>query len=341
MTSAGSNVTVSASLTLTNGRVTTGGNQVRAGGGLTGGSAGAFVDGFLQRTIGTSVGSVTVPFPVGTGTSYTPVSVTFPSVSVLGTLTFSSTAAVHPALASSGLSPVGNIKRYWTGTNGGTLAFPSYNATFTFLNPGDVTGTPDTSTLQVRKYNSPTWSAPASSSSTATSATGNGFTSFSDFAIANLKPTCNGHPVTIWGTTGSDSLSGTPGNDVIWTDAGNDTVNSGLGNDTICLGTGDDTADGGGGDDVILGGSGDDAIEGGDGNDTIQGKGGADKLYGKAGNDTLQGQKGPDTLGGQAGNDTLRGGKGDDTLSGGAGSDTGFGGAGTDNCSTVEFPSSC
>jgi Ca2+-binding RTX toxin-like protein len=69
---------------------------------------------------------------------------------------------------------------------------------------------------------------------------------------AHAAATCNGLPVTIFGTAGNDSIIGTPGNDVISADAGNDLVLGLDGNDTVCLGTGDDLFDGGAGDDTMV-----------------------------------------------------------------------------------------
>ena len=150
------------------------------------------MNGFLRRSIPTGTPGART-FDVGSGGNYTPVSVTFASVSVAGTLTASATGSDHPNLATSGVDPSRSINRYWTLTPSG-LIFTNYNATFTFIN-----GTPvDRDTLNlnganqnvVRKFNGPsTWSSPTSSTSTATTATATGFTSFSDFAAGNLDAT--------------------------------------------------------------------------------------------------------------------------------------------------------
>ena len=182
----GGNVTVNGILTLASGRLTTNTPIVIANSTVSGGSSTAYIDGNLRRAITASAGSQTVDFPIGKSTSYTPVSVTFPTgvTSTAGTLTFSSTAAKHAAFASSGLNQTTYVNRYWTATVGGALApIGSYNATFTFINPGDFVGSPSTAALQVKKYTGGTWSSPASSSSTATTATGTGFTAFSDYAV--------------------------------------------------------------------------------------------------------------------------------------------------------------
>jgi Ca2+-binding RTX toxin-like protein len=74
--------------------------------------------------------------------------------------------------------------------------------------------------------------------------------------------------ITVFGTSGSDSLGGSNFNDTIYGYDGND---------------------------IIYGGNGDDVLYGGDGDD---------KLYGEAGNDTLDGGFGNDYLCGGIGNDT-------------------------------------
>ena len=171
-------------LTLSSGNITTNANTLT-------------VQGAVSRTSGHVVGvfkkfvlSGNNIFEIGTPTAYMPVSVTLSGIGGPGgTLTSSMTAATHPNLGTSGINTSKYINRDWTLTAGGGLTVSSYNATFTFANPGDLVGGPNTGALVVRKFNGSTWSAPSSSSSTATTATGTGFTSFSDFAVGELDTT--------------------------------------------------------------------------------------------------------------------------------------------------------
>jgi Ca2+-binding RTX toxin-like protein len=69
---------------------------------------------------------------------------------------------------------------------------------------------------------------------------------------ASVPATCNGIPVTIFGTDGNDTITGTDGSDIIATGDGNDVV-FGLGaQDTVCLGQGNDRFVGGPGADEFV-----------------------------------------------------------------------------------------
>ena len=179
------NQTVNGTLTLTNGVIATGSNALIAGGTVARASCGTpstscFVSGHLQKPVAT--GSSTMAFETGSGSTYAPITnLAITGASAGGGLTGSSTAGQQPQLASSPISTSNYVNRYWTLTAGGGLTVTSYNVTFNFANPGDLVGSPNTSTLIVRKYNG-SWTAPVSSSSTTSTVTGNGFTTFSDFA---------------------------------------------------------------------------------------------------------------------------------------------------------------
>lgn len=68
--------------------------------------------------------------------------------------------------------------------------------------------------------------------------------------------TCWGHPVTIRGTRGADTLIGTDDADVIFAGRGDDLIVAARGNDYVCAGRGDDTINGGPGRDAVRGGLG-------------------------------------------------------------------------------------
>ncbi len=188
----GVDATVNGALTFSSGRLATGANTLILGasGSVSGAGAGGYVYGRLRKTVPT--GAPTIAFEVGDASVYAPISVTFSGVTGgSGTLTGSTTSGQHPNYADSDISSSDYINRYWTLTPSG-LTFTSYDATFTFV-AGDIVGSPDTSNLVLQKYSS-SWSNPVSKSSTSTTVTGNGFTSFSDFASgAGGVPT----PVTI------------------------------------------------------------------------------------------------------------------------------------------------
>jgi hypothetical protein len=84
-----------------------------------------------------------------------------------------------------------------------------------------------------------------------------------DFGFDPAAVTCDGQPITRFGTPGNDLLYGTGGADVI----------HGLGGDDWIVGVGgDDLLCGGGGADTLVGGLGTDWVDGGSGSDTCAGE---------------------------------------------------------------------
>ena len=150
-------------------------------------------------------------------------------------------------------------------------------------------------------------------------------------AQSRRRPTCNGLPATIRGTSGPERLRGTRRADVIWGGGGRDTIVGAGGNDVVCGGPGNDRLTGGAGFDELHGGRGADHILGGRDGDSIEGGAGRDRLAGRAGPDLLFGGAGRDVLDGGAGNEwIIDGGRGNDRVAGGSGVDTLHGGPGND-----------
>jgi Ca2+-binding RTX toxin-like protein len=135
-------------------------------------------------------------------------------------------------------------------------------------------------------------------------------------------PTCFGHPATVIGTPGDDSISPEPGA-VVYGGGGNDSINFSGG--YVCGGPGDDN----------LSGEQDEAaaehVNGGPGADRLQGYFGVDTLLGGGGDDLLDDTDDFDY--GDAidpGTDILRGGPGDDLVRSTSGADKVYGDAGND-----------
>lgn len=184
----GVDATVGSILELNNRILTTGANKVIASSTVsrTGATtANGFVNGNLQKPVATGTSSPV--FEVGSATKYAPIGLASLVVTVAGNLTASTTAGQQPNYGSSGLSATRYVNRYWTLTAGGGLAVSGYNATFTFVNPGDLVGTTASpnNILKVKRFVGPsTWSAPTSTTSTTTTATGTTFgTTFGDYAV--------------------------------------------------------------------------------------------------------------------------------------------------------------
>jgi hypothetical protein len=135
--------------------------------------------GSLQKSVATGATSLT--FEIGDASNYTPVDVSFGSVSTTGYLTASTTAGDHPNISGSGIDAAKSVNRYYTLTNNG-VTFDNYSATFNFV-AGDVDGGANTANFVVKKYSSGSWSSPAMGTVATTSAQVTGVTSFSDFAI--------------------------------------------------------------------------------------------------------------------------------------------------------------
>ena len=75
------------------------------------------------------------------------------------------------------------MKRYWTVSNtSGFRGYTSYSPTFTYVNPGDISGTLVTPVIRKKDAN---WSLTSGNSSTSTTSTCTGLTSFSNFYIGN------------------------------------------------------------------------------------------------------------------------------------------------------------
>jgi uncharacterized repeat protein (TIGR02543 family) len=176
----GSPLTVAGALALTNGTVVTGTNA------LTVGAAGAvartngWVVGLLAKNI--AAGPTSATFEIGAAAGYTPVTVSFASVTTGGLLTASTTSGDHPSLSGSGIITTKSVNRYFTLTNSG-IVFTTYGVTLNFL-AADVDAGSNTANFDVRKFDSPTWTVPPTLGTvTATSIQASGMTSFSDFAI--------------------------------------------------------------------------------------------------------------------------------------------------------------
>jgi hypothetical protein len=165
-----------------------------------------WVAGSLQKRIPASGSAVACSFEIGdtaVGSGYRPVDLTFSSVGTAGSVTgrISQIAVDHPDTVNltSGIDPAKSVNRFWTLTNSGA-AFPSCDATFNYLSPGDwdAASTP-TAFIPARGMTcSGTdltrtcsgWSFPATGAPgpNGTQTTATALTAFGDFAVGQLKP---------------------------------------------------------------------------------------------------------------------------------------------------------
>ena len=170
---------VSGTLTLTSGNITTGTRVllVSASGSVS--RTSGHVVGNLRKYVTTGAPSVT--FEIGDPGQYAPVALVFNSVTAAGYITASSAMGDHPALDSSTIVPAADANRYWTLTNAG-VTFSTFSATFTF-GAGDLDAGADPSAFAVARYSLGAWHSLTTPTRTSTSTTATGIADFGDFAV--------------------------------------------------------------------------------------------------------------------------------------------------------------
>jgi len=175
-------IEITGQLQLNNGILSTGGNLViiPLGGTVTGASSASYVFGSLQKFLNNATVSKT--FEVGDASLFAPVHLNFSSgISGSGSITASTTAGDHPAIASSGINPARSANRYWTVSNSG-LGITSYEATFTF-NAGDLDGGTNTNLLDVAKRTAGVWTIANTGARSPLSTQAVNLNSFGDFQV--------------------------------------------------------------------------------------------------------------------------------------------------------------
>jgi hypothetical protein len=176
-------MTVNNRLTLVSGTITTGANVVSiASTGSVSRTSGHIV-GRLEKHVPS--GSPAPTFEVGDAGTYTPVSLSFASVSVAGAFTVSTTPGDHPQILTSSIDAAKSVNRHWTLTNSGVV-FTTYDATFTF-DAADVDGGANPASFILDRYSGGTWTPPAVGTLTATSSQATGLSSDGDFQIGELS----------------------------------------------------------------------------------------------------------------------------------------------------------
>jgi hypothetical protein len=173
----GNDVTVNSgvTLTLTNGKVTLGSNNIIISGSLSGASASNYVvatgSGELRKTF-TADGSFT--YPVGDASNYSPVTLTLNGAGYSSAYVGVKLNNIKHALNTSSTD---YLNRYWTVTASGVTG-GSYNADFVYVD-GDVAGTE--TNLALGQYNGIQWIVVGSNNAGTNTLSATGLTSFSDF----------------------------------------------------------------------------------------------------------------------------------------------------------------
>ncbi len=174
------NSTISGVLTLTAGIISTGATTVIISSTGTVTRTSGYINGNEQRNIATGA-NVTRTYDIGDATNYTPVTVTFASVSVAGNVTVKSTGTDHPLIVSSYLNAGLSVNRYYTLSNIATT-FTTYTAVVNFL-ASDKDASTNTANLIAGRY-AGSWTYPTVGTKTSTSTQVTGLTAFGDLALA-------------------------------------------------------------------------------------------------------------------------------------------------------------
>jgi hypothetical protein len=180
------NQTVNGTLTFTIGLINTNiynlilGNSAS----ISGYSTSGYVNGNLRWGIATS--SASKVFPIGDASYYTPVTVIFSgSTNGTGYITAYTTAGEHPDIGTATIDDALSVNRYWTLSNNGVTGFTGYDATFDFINPGDLdVGAVPTSFI-LGNFNGSTWSYPTVGSALSSSIAVSGLSAFGSYAVGN------------------------------------------------------------------------------------------------------------------------------------------------------------
>jgi len=176
--------TITGVLTLTAGIITTGTTSVIISSTGSVSRTSGYINGNEQRYVATGT-NVARTFDIGDATNYTPVTLTFASVSVAGNVTLKTTATDHPLLVSAYLDGALSVNRYWTISNSATI-FTTYSAVFNFI-AADKDAATNTANLIAGRY-AGTWSYPTVGTKTSTSTQVTGLTAFGDIALAEQLP---------------------------------------------------------------------------------------------------------------------------------------------------------
>jgi hypothetical protein len=188
--------TVSGTLTLTNGIIETGANvfivSPTSPGSISGGSVASYVGGNLQR--GIASGSNTYAFPIGSTTTYAPVTLAFQGGTNSGTLIGATYDGDHPGISNSILYEPSSINRYWIFAVQSGMGNVNYSGTFNWA-VSDEDASFDDQTSQVGKFTNPVWSYPTIGTQTASSVQILNGTSFSDFQVSSCaEPSVSDQP---------------------------------------------------------------------------------------------------------------------------------------------------
>jgi uncharacterized repeat protein (TIGR01451 family) len=202
------NVSVASTLNLSSGLIQTAGFVVHLDNAAVVNRTNGFVVGSVERAF-VAGGAQSFTFPVGDSV-YSPLTLTFASVTTPGDVTAASVGGDHPQLTASGIIPGKSVNRFWQLTNSGVV-FSNYDV-FVIHGPSDRDAGTDPLNLAMRRFSGGSWNYVRTGTRTATAFTGKAITAMSDFAVGELPPTtytaaANG----VWSVDTNWSPLGVPG----------------------------------------------------------------------------------------------------------------------------------
>ncbi|TCC96935.1 beta strand repeat-containing protein [Pedobacter hiemivivus] len=214
-----SDVGVNGTLNFTAGNIQTGSNVLTQSstGNITGAAQNTgWINGRLQKNIAT--GPTTKTFEIGDTISYTPVSLTFASVTTAGDLIASTTSGDHPEISGSTINASKSVNRFWTLENSG-IAFTTYNVTFNFV-AADLDAGVATSAFIVGGFSGfsafarGSWTYPMVGTPASTTIQATGLTEFAEFQIGEMsifiKTWDGGAGTSNWGDAANWNVDGVP-----------------------------------------------------------------------------------------------------------------------------------
>ena len=148
---------------------------------------GGHIHGRIRKNIKISGVPQNYSFEIGDAVNYTPIEITFSSVSDAGTLTAYQSASDHPLVKYSGIDQDKSVNRYFTLAGNG-LTFTSYDATFNFVST-DIDAGANTAYFFAKRYNAPSWFPSTTNVRLSTSTRTLGITGFGDFVIGEASST--------------------------------------------------------------------------------------------------------------------------------------------------------
>ena len=181
--SIGTNITITNLLTLTSGNISTGSYKVIIATGASISRTSGHIIGNLQKNI--PLGHPTTFFEIGDDNYYTPLEISFNSVTTSGDVTVNTSVGQPTDFTYSDLNGSKRVNRKWSISNTGTV-FAYYAITMNF-NAAEVDLQANTNLLHVGKYDSG-WIYPVIGTRTATSTQALGVTSFGNYVLAEHNP---------------------------------------------------------------------------------------------------------------------------------------------------------